>query len=107
MPNGSVINVLQFHKCFAHAATVVSKMSFSMSAVHGLPLEKATDRDTRGRQMAPPRTPDKKYDADLILSKGSWPTKPGELNVSYSEPVHHLLPNETNIRGFCDPSKFK
>lgn len=93
MPNGSVINVLQFHKCFAHAATVVSKMSFSMSAVHGLPLEKATDRDTRGRQMAPPRTPDKKYDADLILSKGSWPTKPGELNVSYSEPVHHLLSN--------------
>lgn len=51
-----------------------------LNIIHGLPLEKATDRDTRGRQMAPPRTPDKKYDAELILSKGSWPTKPGELN---------------------------
>lgn len=93
MPDASLFNVVQFHTCFAHAAIVVCKMPFLMSVVHGLPLEKATDRDTRGRQMAPPRTPDKKYDAELILSKGPWPTKPGELNVSNSEHVHHLLSN--------------
>ncbi|XP_048756187.2 uncharacterized protein LOC125666899 [Ostrea edulis] len=51
-----------------------------LNIIHGVPLEKATDRDIRGRQMAPPKTPDKKYDADWILPKGHWPTKPGELN---------------------------
>lgn len=50
---------------------------------------------------------DKKYDVDLILFKGFWLMKLGELNVSYLEFVYYLLLNEINLRGFCDLLKFK
>ncbi|KAK3108250.1 hypothetical protein FSP39_004103 [Pinctada imbricata] len=51
-----------------------------LNIIHGVPLEKATDRDIRGLQMAPPKTPELKWDRKLILDRERWPTRPGELN---------------------------
>ena len=47
---------------------------FNLS-VHGSRVDKATDRDIKGRQMAPPKTPEPSWDVKYILDKPPWPVK--------------------------------
>ncbi|KAK3589017.1 hypothetical protein CHS0354_007963 [Potamilus streckersoni] len=48
-----------------------------LNIVHGTKIDKATDREIKGRQMAPPKTPEPKFDSQLTLQKEPWPIKNG------------------------------
>ncbi|XP_052091830.1 uncharacterized protein LOC127728473 isoform X2 [Mytilus californianus] len=49
-----------------------------LDIIHGERFDKATDRDIKGQQMAPPKTPQPPFDSQLILDREKWPIKPGE-----------------------------
>lgn len=46
-----------------------------LNIIHGSRVDKATDRDIKGRQMAPPKTPEPSWDVKYILDKPPWPIK--------------------------------
>ena len=63
--------------------------------------------------MAPPKTPELKWDRKLILDKDLWPTRPGELNVNITCQkyiinqisiqqlnIARVIKNVSNISGF-------
>lgn len=50
-----------------------------LDIIHGERMDKATDRNIKGRQMAPPKTPQPAFDSQLILNREKWPIKPGEF----------------------------
>lgn len=53
----------------------------SMS-VHGERKDKAADRDIRGLQMAPPKSPPPLHECHLLIDKGHWPVKNEQYTVS-------------------------
>lgn len=46
-----------------------------LNMIHGDRVDKATDRDIRGLQMAPPLSPNPLHECHLLLEKGPWPVK--------------------------------
>lgn len=46
-----------------------------LNIIHGDKVDKATDRDIRGQQMAPPLTPPPLHECHLFFDKGPWPVK--------------------------------
>lgn len=46
-----------------------------LDIIHGDRITKATDRDIKGIQMAPPKSPPPLHQCDLLLEKGRWPVK--------------------------------
>jgi hypothetical protein len=58
-----------------------NRISMHFLTVHGERMDKATDRNIKGRQMAPPKTPQPAFDSQLILNREKWPIKPGEFTV--------------------------
>lgn len=55
----------------------------SMFSVHGDRVEKATDRDIRGLQMAPPKSPPPLHECHLLFDKGPWPVKNEQYTVRH------------------------
>ncbi|KAL5006284.1 hypothetical protein ScPMuIL_015090 [Solemya velum] len=46
-----------------------------LNTIHGGFLDTAVDRDIRGRQMAPPKSPQPKFDREWILDSEPYPIK--------------------------------
>ncbi|KAL4227254.1 hypothetical protein ACF0H5_012700 [Mactra antiquata] len=46
-----------------------------LNIVHGERVDKATDRNIRGLQMAPPKSPPPLHECHLLFDKGPWPVK--------------------------------
>lgn len=46
-----------------------------LNIIHGERVDKATDRDIRGLQMAPPLSPPPLHECQLLLDKEPWPVK--------------------------------
>ena len=59
--------------------------------VHGSRVDKASDRDIRGRQMAPPRTPEPYWDKNKILEKTQWPVKNEAYTVGIEFRISNML----------------
>ena len=60
-----------------------TSLVFEYFTVHGSRVDKASDRDIRGRQMAPPKTPEPSWDVKKILEKTPWPVKNEAYTVGY------------------------
>ncbi|XP_060582416.1 uncharacterized protein LOC132738829 isoform X2 [Ruditapes philippinarum] len=46
-----------------------------LNIIHGERMDKATDRNIRGLQMAPPLSPPPLHECHLLFDKGPWPVK--------------------------------
>ncbi|KAH3840284.1 uncharacterized protein LOC127879976 isoform X2 [Dreissena polymorpha] len=46
-----------------------------LNTIHGSRVDKATDRDIRGLQMAPPKSPPPLHECHLLIDKGPYPVK--------------------------------